>query len=146
MKKGRHNRILDLIQRTPILTQDDLRKGLARAGVRINQATLSRDLRELGLVKTVKGYTLPQAGIEAQPSRALDHFFQEFVVDVREAENLLVLKTTSGGAQTVAARLDVARWPDIVGTLAGDDTVLVITKTKSICHKVASRIQEGIAG
>lgn len=146
MKKARHNRILDLIQRTPILTQDDLRKALARNSVRINQATLSRDLRELGLVKTAHGYALPQTGVGAPPSGTLDRFFQEFVVDVREAQNLLVLKTTSGGAQTVAARLDVARWPDIVGTLAGDDTVLVITKTNSICRKVASRIQEGIAG
>jgi transcriptional regulator of arginine metabolism len=73
---------------------------------------------------------------------AVEHLLREFVVDVREAENLLVLKTTPGSAQPVAAALDSAAWTDVVGTIAGDDTILIITASKAICHKMAQKIRE----
>jgi transcriptional regulator of arginine metabolism len=142
-KLVRHKRITELISEEAIYTQEDLRKQLRRNGIHVNQATLSRDLRELGLVKTVNGYALPnseEAG--GPPMPALEHLIREFVVDVREAENLLVLKTTPGSAQPVAAALDSSGWEEIVGTIAGDDTILIITVSKAICRRVADRTRE----
>src|SRR5437868_3931933 len=88
----RHQRITELISDEAIYTQEELRTQLRRSGIHVNQATLSRDLRELGLVKTVNGYALPAAEEGGgAPMPALNHLLREFVVDVREAENLLVL-------------------------------------------------------
>jgi len=143
-KLSRHNRITELIGNEPIYTQEELRRRLTQGGIHVNQATLSRDLRELGLVKTVNGYALPAAEEGGSPMPALEHLLTEFVVDVREAENLLVLKTTPGSAQPVAAALDSSDWPELVGTLAGDDTILIITASKQICQKVANRVRETI--
>ncbi len=146
MKAQRQSQIRNLVAHTTILTQADLLTALAHLGISVNQATLSRDIRELGLIKTMNGYILPmQASANAQSTPTPVNLFREFVADVREAQNLLVLKTTAGSAATVAARLDAAHWPEIIGTVAGDDTVLVITKTNLVCHKLAVRIQEGIA-
>jgi len=141
-KLVRHKRITELIGHDAIYTQEDLRNQLRRSGIHVNQATLSRDLRELGLVKTVNGYALPATEEGGPPMPALEHLLREFVVDVREAENLLVLKTTPGSAQPVAAALDSADWTDIVGTIAGDDTILIITAAKAICHKLATKVRE----
>ena len=142
-KLVRHKHITDLISDEAIYTQEDLRKLLRRAGIHVNQATLSRDLRELGLVKTVNGYALPAAEDGGgAPMPPLDHLLREFVVDVREAENQLVLKTSPGSAQPVAAALDSSDWEELIGTIAGDDTILIITESKAICHKVAERIRE----
>lgn len=144
-KLVRHKRITELIGNDAIYTQEDLRNQLRRSGIHVNQATLSRDLRELGLVKTVNGYALPAAEeAGGPPLPAVEHLLREFVVDVREAENLLVLKTTPGSAQPVAAAVDSADWQEVVGTIAGDDTILIITATKAICHKLATRVRETI--
>ena len=144
-KLVRHKRITELIGHDAIYTQEDLRNQLRRSGIHVNQATLSRDLRELGLVKTVNGYALPAAEeAGGPPLPAVEHLLREFVVDVREAENLLVLKTTPGSAQPVAAAVDSADWQEVVGTIAGDDTILIITATKAICHKLATRVRETI--
>ena len=142
-KLSRHNRIIELIGDEPIYTQEELRTRLTQGGIHVNQATLSRDLRELGLVKTVNGYALP-AGDDSVAMPALDHLLTEFVVDVREAENLLVLKTAPGHASSVAVALDDEEWPEVVGTIAGDDTILIITGSKQICHTVADRVRETI--
>jgi len=144
-KLSRHNRISELISNEPIYTQEELRRRLTQGGIHVNQATLSRDLRELGLVKTVNGYALPAAEEGGPPLPSLDHLLTEFVIDVREAENLLVLKTTPGSAQPVAAALDSSEWPEVVGTIAGDDTILIVTKSKQICQKLANRVREIIS-
>jgi transcriptional regulator of arginine metabolism len=147
MKTVRQNLVRDMISMAPIYTQEELRKGLAQKGIQVNQATLSRDLREIGVVKTANGYSLPtQDDTGGSPLPSLSHLLNEFVVDVREAENQLVLKTTPGSAQPVAAGLDSSGWKEIVGTIAGDDTILVITETKTICHKMAERIREIVEG
>jgi transcriptional regulator of arginine metabolism len=145
-KLSRHSRITELISNEPIYTQEELRRRLTQGGIHVNQATLSRDLRELGLVKTVNGYALPAAAEEGGvPMPSLDHLLTEFVIDVREAENLLVLKTTPGSAQPVAAALDSSDWTELVGTIAGDDTILIVTKSKQICQKLANRVREIIS-
>jgi transcriptional regulator of arginine metabolism len=142
-KLSRHSRITELIGNEAIYTQEELRLRLKQAGIEVNQATLSRDLREIGLVKTVNGYALAAAD-DGPLMPPLEQLLTEFVIDVREAENLLVLKTTPGSAQPVAAAFDDSEWPDVVGTLAGDDTILIITASKQICHEVAKRVRETI--
>lgn len=144
-KPSRHNRITELISNEPIYTQEELRRRLTQGGIHVNQATLSRDLRELGLVKTVNGYALSAAEETGPPMPSLERLLTEFVVDVREAENLLVLKTTTGSAQPVAAALDSSEWPEVVGTIAGDDTILIVAGSKMICQKLANRVREIIS-
>lgn len=147
MKASRQHLVREMISAAPVYTQEELRDGLAKRGIHVNQATLSRDLREIGVVKTANGYRLPtQDDTGGSPLPSLNHLLKEFVIDVREAENQLVLKTTPGSAQPVAAGLDSSNWKEIVGTIAGDDTILVITESKAICHKMAERIREIVEG
>ncbi|HXE76501.1 MAG TPA: ArgR family transcriptional regulator [Candidatus Xenobia bacterium] len=145
-KPVRHQQILDIIARQPVLNQEVLRRELSRRGLRVTQATLSRDLKELGLLKTPHGYALPSAvGASGPPLPPLPHLLKEFVTEIREAQNLLVLKTNIGSAQPVAAALDTEQWQGIVGTVAGDDTILVISPSRKAAQGVAQRIREMIA-
>jgi transcriptional regulator of arginine metabolism len=143
-KALRHRRILDLIARESILTQEDLVDRLASAGLNVTQATLSRDIKELGLLKTADGYSTPAelGGENAAPSPSLSHLLREFVIDIKEAQNLLVIRTTAGSAQPVAAALDAEKWPELLGTLAGDDTILVVTSSGKQCRALGQRIRE----
>jgi len=130
-KTFRHGQILRLVTAERIANQEELRRRLSSQRLRVTQATLSRDLHELKLVKTPEGYrpasALPE---EAAPMPPLARALSEFLLDVRPAENLLVLKTPPSGAQPLAAAVDGAKFPEIAGTIAGDDTVLIITPNK----------------
>jgi transcriptional regulator of arginine metabolism len=142
-KTARHQAILDLLDAGPVESQDSLQHQLERKGIAVGQATLSRDIHELKLVKGVDGYR--RAGESAGADSVLPsvmHLVHQFVVEIRQAQNLLVVKTTVGSAQPVAAALDASRWPEVVGTLAGDDTVLVIATDKKRAHALATRIRD----
>ena len=142
-KAGRHKAILDLLDERPVESQDFLQQRLERKGFEVGQATLSRDIRELKLVKGPEGYRRASAALGAEsvlPS--VMHLARQFVVEIRQAQNLLVVKTTVGSAQPVAAALDASHWPEVVGTLAGDDTVLVIAAGKKEAKVLARRIRE----
>jgi transcriptional regulator of arginine metabolism len=142
-KRFRHGQILKLLAGAPVASQDELRRQLVHLGVRVTQATLSRDIRELRLVKTAQGYRPLAAGTEeTSPVAALARAVKEFLLDVRPAQNMLVLKTPPGGAQPIAAALDAERWKEVAGTLAGDDTVLIITPSRSARAAVQKRIEE----
>src|ERR1700740_1269881 len=142
-KLARQSRILELVQQEPLASQADWRLRLARAGFRVTQATLSRDIHELGLVKTPEGYMAPPGQAYADPAPpGIARLLREFVTEIREAQNLLVLKTTPGSAQPVAAGLDAEDWPEVVGTVAGDDTILIIAKDRRAARKVVGRLQE----
>lgn len=141
-KRLRHHRILELVAREPLATQEELVKRLAREGLHITQATLSRDIKELGLVKTAEGYAAPGAA-EASPSMpSVGHLLREFVIEVREAQNLLVIKTSAGSAQPVAAAIDSEGWPEVVGTLGGDDTILVVAPSTKDARDLKERLRE----
>ncbi len=140
-KRQRQHRILELVGREPIATQQQLCERLAQQGVNVTQATLSRDIKELGLVKTAEGYT-PPADEPAGAQPPLMHVVREFVTDVREAQNLLVVKTTPGSAQPVALALDGAQWAELMGTIAGDDTLLAIASSRKGAKAVSKRIRE----
>jgi transcriptional regulator of arginine metabolism len=123
----RQGQILKLVRSRSLRTQDEVARALQAIGVHATQVTLSRDIRELGLVKTAVGYAQPAEAVPAGPDLAT--VLREFLLDVRVAENLLVLITPPAHASSVAEALDQAAWPEIVGTIAGDNTVLVIAPT-----------------
>lgn len=109
----------------------------------MGQATLSRDIHDLNLSKASGGYALPQG--ESSSSLALppvSRLVREFVLDVRSAQNLLVIKTIVGSAQPVAAALDEADWSEVVGTIAGDDTILIVCPDKEQAKELANRLEE----
>jgi transcriptional regulator of arginine metabolism len=127
-KHYRRSLILDLLRTEPVATQDDLRRKLARRGVHVTQATVSRDIEELGLVKTREGYRASEAAAPQAPVQpALPVILKEFLREARQAGNFVVLKTHPGNAHSVAVALDAEPWPEIVGTVAGDDTIFVAT-------------------
>ena len=140
-KTYRHGQILKLIRARSIHTQEDLARELQRAGIPATQVTLSRDIRELRLVKTPDGYREMLAE-ESGPSFAT--LAAEFLHDVRIAQNLVVLRTSPGHANSVAVALDAEDWPEVVGTLAGDDTILVIAPDNVTAEKVRRRCLEPI--
>jgi transcriptional regulator of arginine metabolism len=141
-KTFRQGQILRLIAGDRIGNQEELRRRLAAQKMRVTQATLSRDLQELRLVKTREGYkpaaTLPEEPALLPPlARALG----EFLLDIRPAENMLVLKTPPSGAQPLAAAVDGAKFPEIAGTIAGDDTVLIITPNRKSRESLQKKIE-----
>lgn len=139
----RQGQILKLVGGEPVANQDELRRRLGQMGVRVTQATLSRDLRELRLVKTAEGYRPLGAAVkEAAPVPQLGRALREFLVDVRPAQNMLVLKTPPGGAQPLAAAVDAEHWKEVAGTLAGDDTVLIITPSRSARAAIQQRMED----
>ncbi len=137
-KNYRQSQILKLIRSSRLHTQEDLAKALRGIGVPATQVTLSRDIRELGLVKTTDGYTqgAPEA---ASNGPAVEALVAEFVEDIRIAQNLLVLRTPPGHANVVAVALDKAKWPEITGTVAGDDTILVIAPDARVAEQLRAR-------
>jgi len=142
-KAARQRAILELLHRGPVESQEELQGFLARRGFEAGQATLSRDIRELGLIKTPDGYSAARGASAMEPVLpSISRLVREFVVDVRLAQNLLVLKTSVGSAQPVAAALDSEDWPEVVGTIAGDDTILVISPDNKTAQQLVRRIHE----
>ncbi|HEV2576370.1 MAG TPA: ArgR family transcriptional regulator [Acidobacteriaceae bacterium] len=151
MKHQRQNAIRDLLAKAAesngaaINNQDDLRRKLAARGIHVTQATLSRDIRELKLLKGPAGYELPAVDEEAEELPEIGDVLQNFGLEVRQAQNLLIVLTTMGGAQPVAASLDYEEWPEVVGTIAGDNTVLVICPDNRRAETLRTRIETFIA-
>jgi transcriptional regulator of arginine metabolism len=144
MKTQRHAAILRVVREQRIESQDELREALSQQGFVVTQATLSRDIRELGLAKLADPgggayYTHPHRGA-VRPELA--QVLPALLVSVDGVGPFLVLKTASGSAGAVTEALDQAGWSEIVGTIAGDDTVLVITRSQRLRRDVASRIQQ----
>jgi len=146
-KLSRHKAILELLDEGQVASQEELQKLLRRRGVDAGQATLSRDIRELGLVKSASGYSLPgrEAAAPETDLPSVGRLVREFVTSVRAAENLLVTKTSTGSAQPVAAALDGEHWPEAIGTVAGDDTILIVCQDRRAAGRLADRIQGMLA-
>src|SRR5271155_4796342 len=145
-KTLRQRAILELLKHGPVASQEELQRSLCKRGFKVVQATLSRDIGDLGLSKTPEGYVLPGGdGGGASPLPPVSRLVREFVLEVRPAQNLLVIKTTVGSAQPVAAALDEEEWTEAVGTIAGDDTILIVCPDKEDAKKLAERIQEMLA-
>lgn len=142
-KSLRQRAILDVLRNGPVASQEDLQRALRKRGFKVGQATLSRDIHDLRLIKTNEGYVLSQG--EGAPGPALppvSRLVREFVLEVRSAQNLLVIKTIVGSAQPVAAALDEEDWPESVGTIAGDDTILIVCPDAKDAGRLAARVEE----
>ena len=144
-KHDRHQAILRIIARHRIASQEQLREILAGDDFDVTQATLSRDIRELRLIKVPDAeghahYTLPPDAWEHTPP--LKRLLTSLFVDAEGTGNLLVLRTLTGGAQPIAVALDWEEWPEVLGTIAGDDTILVILREPAQLDTVQTRIQD----
>jgi transcriptional regulator of arginine metabolism len=146
IKQLRQREIRELLTQRPIRTQQELAAALRERGFRATQATISRDVAELGLVKAsqdgVLTYVVPARVTEAESTgeerlRALLH---DLPVDVREAGLILVLRTLPGSAHAIAAALDRTRWPEVVGSIAGDDTVFVAFADRASLQRIRGRL------
>ena len=142
-KRFRQGQILKVVSSEPISSQDELRRRLSHLNVRVTQATLSRDLHELKLVKTAEGYK-PIAAVKEEVAALppLARALREYLLDFRPAYNLLVLKTPPSGAQPLAAAVDAERFKEVAGTVAGDDTVLIITPSRTARAAVQKRMED----
>jgi transcriptional regulator of arginine metabolism len=141
-KSFRQGQILKVIRNKEIYTQDELGRELSQLGIQTTQVTLSRDMRELGLVKTAEGYRQLQTET-AGPE--LSTVANEFLLDIRVAQNLVVLRTSPGNANSLAIALDREKLEEVVGTIAGDDTVLVITTDNNTATAFRQRILDLIS-
>jgi transcriptional regulator of arginine metabolism len=152
MKSLRHNAIRELVAQSLVASQDELRRKLRRRGFRVTQATLSRDIHELRLSKGPGGYLLPGGGEsgsgngsgaagEDNSPPSLAEMIEGFGLRVKRAMNQVVVTTVTGGAQPLAAALDHVGWADVVGTLGGDDTVLVICPDARRAADVEARLR-----
>jgi transcriptional regulator of arginine metabolism len=153
MKFQRHNAIRDLIAHSLVSNQDELRRKLRRRGFEVTQATLSRDIHELRLSKGPGGYSLPngngngnghgpQAPAVDDGPPTVAEMIESFGLRVQQAMNQVVVGTVMGGAQPFAAALDHEGWPEVVGTVAGDDTVLVICLDPRRASEVEARLRK----
>ena len=146
MKFQRHNAIRELVGHSLVSNQDELRRKLRRRGFEVTQATLSRDIHELRISKGPGGYSLPggngngSAVVDDGPPTVAE-MLESFGLRVRQAMNQVVISTAMGGAQPVAAALDRAGWPEVVGTIAGDDTVLVICPDAKRASEVEAQLR-----
>lgn len=146
MKFQRHNAIRELVTHSLVSNQDELRRKLRRRGFEVTQATLSRDIHELRLSKGPGGYSLPNGNgataTEDNSPPSLEEMMEGFGLRVRQALNQVVLTTVTGGAQPLAASLDRAGWSEVVGTLGGDDTVLIVCTNVRRAGEVETRLRK----
>ena len=141
MKKLRQKAIMDLVRSREISSQEELLENLLARKIDVSQSTLSRDIQELGLAKSGGVYTV---GVEAPRSsdEAIRRTLREFITEVAVAQNLVVLKSGPGHASTISRAIDESGWPEIVGSIAGDDTVFVALRNERDSRRVADRIRE----
>jgi transcriptional regulator of arginine metabolism len=143
MKQDRHSAIRELVAGAPIGSQDELRRRLVKRGFEVTQATLSRDIHELHLYKGPNGYSVPNGAAlnEDDSLPGISEMLNSFGLRVKQALNQLVLITTSGSAQPVALAIDGEDWPEVVGTIAGDDTVLIICPDQKRATLLRERLE-----
>ncbi|MFC4078210.1 transcriptional regulator AhrC/ArgR [Salinithrix halophila] len=144
MKAQRHIKIREIITNRDIETQEDLVAELRKAGYNVTQATVSRDIKELHLVKVPTNhgrytYSLP-ADNRFNPHQKLKRMLSEAFVGIDRSENLLVMKTMPGNANAIGELLDNLDWPDLMGTIAGDNTILLICRDKEKAPQVEARL------
>jgi transcriptional regulator of arginine metabolism len=152
MKQLRQRTIRDLVAQRPIRTQQELAAALRERGFRATQATISRDVAELELIKAdregVAVYAQPARLVEADPTgeERLRLLFRDVPVELREAGLLLIVVTLPGSAHAIAAALDRARWPEAAGTIAGDDTLFIACADRRALARLRGRLERLATG
>ena len=145
MKALRHATIKEIIENHVIETQEELAEALSRKEIKVTQATVSRDIKELMLIKVPADegryrYAFPRENNTAFLQPRMERIFQDSVVGMDYSGNIIVIKTLPGTAQAVAAAIDNTKWPDIIGTVAGDDNILVVVKPIDAVCKVMGKL------
>ena len=144
MKKVRQKAIVDLIRSQEITSQEQLLEGLLARKIDVSQSTLSRDIQELGLAKSGGIYTVMGADPPRSSDEKIRRTLREFLTDVSVAQNIVVLKTGPGHASTLSRAIDEAAWEEVVGSLAGDDTIFLAVRTVKESRRLADRIKESL--
>ncbi len=146
MKRYRYNKIKEIVQSKAIETQEELAAALLEEGIEVTQATVSRDIKELLLIKIPMGdgrykYATPdeQSGIFSQTK--MNRTFQDSIVKIKVSENILVVRTLPGTAQAIAYNIDYVKWPEILGTVAGDDTIFAVLADRSFADIVINKLK-----
>ena len=148
MKSMRHTAILRIISEQEIETQDDLIAKLKENGVDVTQATVSRDIKQLGLVKTTDGegnyrYSAPHPSSSGSDSK-FKNILSEAIISSESAENMVVVKTYSGMANAAAAAIDALASDRILGSIAGDDTILIVTKNDETAEEFSAILKDAV--
>lgn len=125
-----------------VRSQEELSSILRQEGIDVTQTTLSRDIRELGLVKMRGGYQISGEVRSSPPNEMLRRTFEQFVIRTGVSGNIVMIQTSPGNAHSVGVVLDAAQWPEVLGTVAGDDTVFVLLRNSRLGKKLLERIQE----
>jgi transcriptional regulator of arginine metabolism len=146
MKARRHSAIVDIIHRSPVRSQEQLRRSMRAAGFDVTQATLSRDIRDLGLVKggadgAYQAQPLPPRAPQKNGQSLLDRAASEYLTRVDRVQQMVVLRTGPGQAQLLGVAIDGAHLPEVVGTIAGDDTILVIARDARRARAFVKRVE-----
>ena len=147
MKSLRHSKIKEVIEKYNIETQEELADILKNEGIDVTQATVSRDIKELMLIKVPSSdgkyrYAFPPDRNMLYSQARMERIFQDSIMGIDYSENLVVLKTLPGAAQSVASTIDYVRWNEIIGTVAGDDTIMVIVKPASAAPEIVERFKK----
>lgn len=145
MKNRRHFMIMDLIEKMRIETQEELCEQLRKQGFNVTQATVSRDIKEMGLIKISDEqgyfYSLPGSQEAKATPGHVRQVFRAMVMHIDYSENIVVIKTTPGAAQSAALLVDHAHFPEVIGCVAGDDTILVVVKPKEATETIAKKLR-----
>jgi transcriptional regulator of arginine metabolism len=146
VKGLRHAKIKEIIEHDVIETQEELAEALRKEGIEVTQATVSRDIKELRLIKVPTGdgrsrYAFPAEQSVVFSQSRMERMFRDSVLSMDYSSNIVVVKTLPGTANAVASTIDSARWPEIIGTLAGDDNILVVVKPTDAAAKVIEKFQ-----
>jgi transcriptional regulator of arginine metabolism len=150
MKKNRHGKVIEIIEKFEVETQEELASHLKEAGYQVTQATVSRDIRELKLTKVPTGKGRQKYVVLKQEDTHLGDKYirvlQDGFLSMDMAQNILVIRTVAGMAMAVAAAIDALKFKEVVGTIAGDDTIMVANRTVEDTQSLMEKIEDLIAG
>jgi transcriptional regulator of arginine metabolism len=141
-KRARQERLIAIIRTQSVASQEELSDLLGREAVTVTQSTLSRDIRELGVVKSRGRYQVATVRDSAPSPESVRRAFQQFLLRSEVSGNILMLRTPPGSAHSLGVVMDAIEWPEILGTVAGDDTVFVLLRNQHMGNKVLKRIRE----
>ena len=146
MKGKRQNKIIEIIAKEPIRTQDELAAALSGHGIQATQATVSRDIKELRLIKTVRSdgyvYSLPEEHSTTKDAARMRKVIGGSVLRIDSSENIIVIHTLPGNANSVSYLIDAEQWGDLLGTVAGDDTIIAVARSKDLTQSIVERLQD----
>ena len=146
-KQARHSKIRNLLLEEVIDTHEKLANFLKKLQIDVSQSTLSKDLRELGVVRMPRSdggfrYSIPEAGATIRDRRILERELRDYLIQVDRAKNIVVVQTLSGHAQSVCESVDRIGWPEVMGTLAGENTIFILAKESEEAEKVMGYLMD----